>query len=131
MRANHLKIRIRCATLYEMELSKMKCVPCELGGRPLSRREIQKYMARLKPAGTWRLVFNKPRTGKLVRDYEFGDFAQAMKFINRVARVAEANGHHPNIYCSWNKVQLELFTHSIGGLAEADFVMASKINLLK
>jgi 4a-hydroxytetrahydrobiopterin dehydratase len=53
-----------------------------------------------------------------------------MQFINEVAQIAEANGHHPNIHCYWNKVNLELYTHAVGGLSESDFVVASKINLL-
>jgi 4a-hydroxytetrahydrobiopterin dehydratase len=87
-------------------------------------------MKELKPKGTWRVIYSKPRSGRLVRDYVFGDFVQAMQFINEVAQIAEANGHHPNIHCYWNKVNLELYTHAVGGLSESDFVVASKINLL-
>ncbi len=66
----------------------------------------------------------------LKRAYEFKDFAEAFAFLTSVAAVAEAEGHHPNIWNSWNKVTLELSTHSIGGLSTNDFILAAKINAL-
>ncbi len=77
----------------------------------------------------WTLITDDPN--KLKRDLQFKDFVEAMKFINRVADVAEEEGHHPNIYISWNKVNLELYPHSIGGLSENDFIMAAKIDALE
>ncbi len=113
-----------------MELSKMKCIPCEVGGTPLTPLEIAKYEAALG-ATEWKILFDVPEAGRLVRLYEFDDFAGVMKFVNKVADVAEAHGHHPNIRIfSWNKLELELFTHKIGGLSEADFVMAAKIDAI-
>ena len=109
----------------------MKCIPCAVGGSPLTKRRIVQYMRALKPKGSWRVIYSKPRSGRLVREYAFGDFVQAMRFVGRVAKVAEANGHHPDIQIHWNKVQLELYTHSVGGLSESDFIVASKINLIK
>jgi len=115
----------------------MKCIPCEVGGTPLSRAQIKTYASALdskdppKDGQGWRILFDEPKAGRLVRTYEFDDFAAAMKFVNKVADVAEENGHHPNIWIhSWNKVELELFTHKIGGLSEADFVMAAKVDTL-
>ncbi len=61
----------------------------------------------------------------------FADFAQAIAFVNRVAEAAEAANHHPDITVhGWNKVRLELSTHSEGGLTEADFGMAARIDPL-
>ena len=51
-----------------------------------------------------------------------------MSFINKVADLAEKEGHHPDIYIFYNKVQIELFTHAVGGLSENDFIMAAKID---
>ena len=67
---------------------------------------------------------------RLVRRFEFKDFVQAMEFVNRVAGIAEAEGHHPDIAIHWNKVDLVLWTHAIGGLHENDFIVAAKIDRL-
>ena len=77
----------------------------------------------------WRLVANDPL--KIARDLRFKNFARAMQFVDRVAEVAEAEGHHPDFCVSWSRVKLELFTHAIGGLSENDFIMAAKINDLE
>lgn len=67
----------------------------------------------------------------IVRDFEFEDFAAAMRFVNRVADAAETANHHPDIHVhGWNKVRLELSTHSEGGLTENDFDMAARIDRL-
>jgi 4a-hydroxytetrahydrobiopterin dehydratase len=65
----------------------------------------------------------------IAREWEFADFAQAMAFVNRVAEAAETANHHPDIQVhGWNKVRLELSTHSEGGLTQADFDMAARID---
>jgi len=74
----------------------------------------------------WEIVDGK----KLSREFEFKDFKEAMVFVNKVAEVAEAEGHHPDIYIFYSKVRLELWTHSAGGLSENDFTLAEKINKL-
>ena len=77
----------------------------------------------------WRLVQDERL--KIARELRFKDFTGAMEFINRVAELAEAEGHHPDFFVSWNRVKLELVTHAIGGLSENDFIMAAKINQVK
>lgn len=67
---------------------------------------------------------------RLRRVFEFADFREAMRFVNRVAEVAEAEGHHPDIAIHWNKVELTLWTHKIGGLHENDFILAAKVDAL-
>jgi len=64
----------------------------------------------------------------IFREYNFKDFKQAMNFTNRVAQMAEAQDHHPDIYISYSKVKLELSTHKAGGLTHMDFDLAEKIN---
>jgi 4a-hydroxytetrahydrobiopterin dehydratase len=65
----------------------------------------------------------------IVREFEFEDFKQAMAFVDRVAEEAERANHHPDILVhGWNKVRLELSTHSEGGLTPADFEMAGRID---
>ena len=76
----------------------------------------------------WRLISGELL--KIVRELKLKDFAEAMRFVDRVAEVAEAEGHHPDFCVSWSRVRLELFTHAIGGLSENDFIMAAKIDEL-
>ncbi len=68
----------------------------------------------------------------LVRDFEFGDFAAAMAFVNRVAEAAEEANHHPDILVhGWNKVRLTLSTHSEGRVTDADHALAGRIDGLE
>lgn len=62
----------------------------------------------------------------LRKEYKFTDFASALGFVNRVSEVAEQQGHHPDVYLSWGKVRLEIWTHKINGLTESDFIFAAK-----
>jgi 4a-hydroxytetrahydrobiopterin dehydratase len=67
----------------------------------------------------------------ITREWTFEDFAAAIAFVNRVAEAAEAANHHPDILLhGWNKVRLELSTHSAGGLTDADFALAAKVDQL-
>jgi 4a-hydroxytetrahydrobiopterin dehydratase len=80
---------------------------------------------RLKDAGEWR----RGEDRSIVRDSSFADFAAAIAFVNRVAELAEAANHHPDILLhGWNKVRLTLSTHSAGGLTDADFAIAGQID---
>jgi 4a-hydroxytetrahydrobiopterin dehydratase len=89
---------------------------------PLSDHEIELALA----DSAWE------RTGKLIaREWTLADFAAAIAFVNRVAALAEDAGHHPDILVhGWNKVRLELCTHSAGGLTAADFALAGRIDEL-
>ena len=105
------------------DLSRKFCVACEAGTPPMSSEEAEE-MALQVPG--WELEENR-----LIRRFRFKDFREAMVFVNRVADLAEGEGHHPDIYISWNRVRLELTTHAIKGLSENDFIIASKVNDLK
>ena len=82
------------------------------------------------------LLAQTPRWGlaergtRLQRTFEFRNFVEAMRFVNRVAELAEAEGHHPDIAIHWNRVELTLWTHKIGGLHENDFILAARIDAL-
>lgn len=65
---------------------------------------------------------------KISRTILFRDFVSAMAFVGKAAKIAEREGHHPDIAVSYNKVTLDLWTHSIGGLSENDFIVAAKIS---
>ena len=91
---------------------------------PLTAAEIEQ---RLAGAGEWR----RGEDSSIVRELTFADFAAAIAFVNRVAELAEAANHHPDILLhGWNGVRLTLSTHSQGGLTDADFQLASQIDLL-
>ncbi len=66
----------------------------------------------------------------LTKDLAFKDFRQALDYTNKVGNLAEEIGHHPDIYLSWGKVKLTIFTHSVGGLTENDFDLAARIDKL-
>ena len=65
--------------------------------------------------------------GHLVRFYTFKNFAQPLAFVKKVGTVAEAEGHHPDIYLAWGKCKVEIWSHKIHGLTESDFSLAAKI----
>jgi 4a-hydroxytetrahydrobiopterin dehydratase len=88
--------------------------------------EIQKYLTEV--GGTWEQV--PGLVHKIKKEHKFKNFKEAMVFVNKVADLAEGEGHHPDIWISWNKVKLELFTHAIHGLSENDFILAAKIEQL-
>jgi 4a-hydroxytetrahydrobiopterin dehydratase len=72
----------------------------------------------------------KKKASVISRRYEFKDFVAAMRFVNAVARRAEASQHHPDIDIRWNKVLLQLTTHDAGGLTEKDFDLAQRFDQL-
>ena len=108
-----------------MNLSRKTCVPCNEGDPPLSHDRARE-LAREVPG--WTLSRKKPR---LEREFTFSDFAAAMKFVDKVAALAEKEGHHPDIQIHYDRVTLVLWTHAISGLSENDFIVAAKINSLK
>jgi 4a-hydroxytetrahydrobiopterin dehydratase len=67
---------------------------------------------------------------RLRRDYSFPDFVTALDFVNRVGAVAEEEGHHPDLQLGYGRVGVELWTHSVGGLSENDFILAARVNAL-
>ena len=104
------------------DLAAKKCKPCEGGAKPLSP-DAARALAVQVPK--WKLRKDVPR---LWREYTFKDFARAIKFINKVAEIAESEGHHPDIHVHWNLVKLVLWTHDVGGLSENDFILAAKLD---
>ena len=102
------------------ELAAQQCVPCRGGIPPLVGEEITPLLDQLN--GSWAVVDEH----HLHKEYAFPDFAQALVFTNKVGVIAERQGHHPDIYLSWGKVTLDIWTHKINGLTESDFIFAAK-----
>lgn len=79
--------------------------------------------ARLSGLSGWQ------RAGLEIRkEYRFADFKAAMVFVNRVADLAEAADHHPDIVINYSRVTLALTSHDLGGLTERDFRLATRID---
>jgi 4a-hydroxytetrahydrobiopterin dehydratase len=106
-----------------MDLKRKKCKPCEGGTKPMNKKTASKY---IKFANGWKLGNNQISINK-----KFKNFKEAISFTNKVAVIAESEGHHPNIYLhDWNQVRLTLSTHAIKGLSINDFIVAAKVNAL-
>lgn len=102
------------------DLLQKKCVPCEGGVAPMT---VVKARALLKETPGWELDGKKIR-----RTFTFKNFKATMAFVNNVADLAEAEGHHPDMGVHWGRVDMEFWTHAIDGLSENDFIMAAKVN---
>jgi 4a-hydroxytetrahydrobiopterin dehydratase len=105
-------------------LTKKKCVPCEGGVPKITGAEAQRLLSQLD---AWRLIDDH----HLTKVFVFPDFAQALRYVNKIGELAESEGHHPDVHLSWGRVELELLTHAIDGLSENDFILAAKIDALK
>ena len=102
------------------KLAAEKCVPCEEGGKPMAGKELTDLEREL--GHEWKVV-NGHHLEKL---FKFKDFQQALDFTNRIGAIAEEQGHHPDIYLTWGKVRVEIFTHTVNGLTKNDFILAAK-----
>lgn len=105
-------------------LSEKECIPCKGDTPALQDMELRDLYQQL--SGEWNLVDDH----HLTRDYTFDDFQEALDFTNRVGEMSEAQGHHPEIYLTWGKVTLSVYTHAIDGLTESDFIWAAKAESL-
>ena len=105
-------------------LAERKCKACEGGVEPLPESAARTLLADVKG---WELV-----GGKMIRKTVVcKDFLDAVGLINRIAPVAEAEDHHPDLHLArYKRLTIQLSTHSIGGLSENDFIVTAKIDLL-
>src|SRR5712692_10531842 len=107
-------------------LVERRCVRCEPGTPPIEPAAIPALLAELpgwsvEEAGGHQL---------LARTFKFKGFMPAVDFVNRIAPIAEAEGHHPDLLVGWGSVTVHLFTHAAGGLTDNDFILAAKIDKL-
>jgi 4a-hydroxytetrahydrobiopterin dehydratase len=107
-------------------LKDRRCVPCEGGTPALDEATVARMLAEV-PGWELRREDDQPRLG---RRFRFRDFVAAMAFINKMAALAEAEGHHPDFAVHYNRVDVTLWTHAVGGLSDNDFVLAAKIDTL-
>ncbi|MBJ95566.1 MAG: 4a-hydroxytetrahydrobiopterin dehydratase [Rickettsiales bacterium] len=104
------------------ELNQAHCVPCEGGVQPLTEEQCDKLMPQVPG---WR------REGsKIHRTLEFEDFVALMDFVGPLAALAEQEAHHPDFCVHYNRLELTVWTHAIGGLSRNDYILAARINAL-
>ena len=102
-----------------MKLANKNRTDC-VGDSPLKALRVRELLKKLGQG--WSLNAR----GHLERRYTFQDFAQALAFTNKVGAVAEAEGHHPDLYLTYGKCKLEVWSHKVKGLTERDFILAAK-----
>ncbi len=105
-------------------LREKSCAVCQLGGTPLKGIKLIEFKRQIDPS--WEIVDEH----HLKKVFKFQNFSSGLKFVNMIADLAEKEGHHPDLYLSYTKVEVKLFTHKIKGLSESDFVLADKIDAL-
>lgn len=106
-------------------LARKKCAPCRGEVQLLSPEQVLHFMPETP---NWQA---DPEVSVIARTFECKNFRKAMVFVNRIADLAEAEGHHPDIFIhDYRNVTISLTTHAIGGLSENDFIMAAKIDTL-
>lgn len=108
------------------DLVNQKCVGHE-EMKLLTEVEIKDYILELKEG--WQ-VNQRGRTSLISKEFKFEDFKQAMEFVNKIASIAEKEGHHPDIAIYYNKVEIMLLSHFVKGLSINDFIIAAKIDLI-
>lgn len=104
-----------------MNLAQKNCIPCKGGVPPLSAEEQQQLLAQLSG---WEIVNGH----HLSKTYRSKSYAESLKWVNELSAIAERQGHHPDVYLSWGKTRVDIWTHKIDGLQEADFVLAAKFD---
>ncbi len=107
------------------ELARKKCVPCEGGVPALTGAEVDTLLVNFPG-------WSKTEGGQRIRrEWRAKNFMAAIDFFNKVAGLAEEEGHHPDLHLvGYRNVAIEIWTHAIGGLSENDFILAAKIDAL-
>ena len=107
------------------ELANKKCVSCDGKIPPFDTTEIHKY---LKKVDGWNVKNDNDKSYYLIKEFKFKNFLESQNFVNKVANIAEKEGHHPDVSFGWGYCKIKIFTHAIKGLAESDFILAAKID---
>ena len=107
------------------DLLNKKCTPCEGKILPFNISKIHKYQ---KKVDGWNISENEKKIFFLEKNFIFKNFNNSQQFINKVAEISEAEGHHPDILFGWGYAKIMITTHAIEGLSENDFILAAKID---
>ena len=106
------------------DLLNKKCEPCEGGVSAFGISEIHKYQ---KKVDGWDVI-KKNEIYILEKKFNFKNFLKSQEFINEVGKIAESEGHHPDISFGWGYAKINITTHAIKGLSKNDFILAAKID---
>ena len=102
-------------------------MPCRGGVAPLRGEALADLLRQLGgPDSGWRVVDEH----HLEKEYRFSNFADALAYVNRIGAMAEEQRHHPDLFLAWGKVRVAIWTHTIDGLTESDFVFAARCDAL-
>ncbi len=113
-------------TLAEEQLAERRCKPCQ--GADVTKYTAAEADEQLRAHSGWELIDDASRIRK---HWQVADFMAGIDFFNRIAELAEAEDHHPDLHLEgYRNVRVELSTHAIGGLSENDFILAAKIDRL-
>ncbi len=107
-----------------MTLLQKTCVPCKGGIPPLEKEEADELLQKVHD---WQMADGEHH---ITRTFKFNNFVSALDFVNKVGKLAEDEGHHPDITFGWGYATVVLYTHKIKGLHENDFIMAAKTEQL-
>ena len=102
------------------DLAKKTCIPCRGGVPPLKGAQLEDLQDKLK--NDWKII----NEHHLEKEYSFKNFREALDFTVKVGELAENQDHHPDIFLTWGKVKVTIWTHKIDGLTESDFIFAAK-----
>ena len=102
------------------DLAKKTCIPCRGGVPPLKGAQLEDLQDKLK--NDWKII----NEHHLEKEYSFKNFKEALDFTIKVGELAENQDHHPDIFLTWGKVKVTIWTHKIDGLTESDFIFAAK-----
>lgn len=106
------------------DLTQQHCTPLPPGTPPLAPPDWQALRSQIDAA--WQVVDGH----HLQRVYPLPDFANGLALVNRIGALAEAEDHHPDLLLAWGRVEIALWTHSVGGLSLNDFILAAHIDRL-
>lgn len=106
------------------DLYSRSCAPCKAGAPPLTGDALAALRARL--GAGWNVVDEH----HLEKEIRFENFRDALDFTVKLGELAEAEGHHPDIFLAWGKVKIKVWTHAAKGLTENDFILAAKADRL-
>jgi 4a-hydroxytetrahydrobiopterin dehydratase len=105
-------------------LAEKSCAPCNKQTPRMAGKAIEPYLKEISTG--WYVIDGK----RIRRKFKLMDFRENISFVNKIAEIAEEEGHHPDLCILWNILEVTLWTHAIGGLSENDFILAAKLDEL-
>jgi 4a-hydroxytetrahydrobiopterin dehydratase len=119
----NLQGHITEADVKMSNLAQKNCSSCQTATRALTRPEFESMISEVP---NWEVVDDH----SLRRVVKTKNFAKPLALANKIGEVAESEGHHPDLLIRWGELRIEVWTHKVDGLTEADFVLAAKIDEL-